>query len=409
MSRIVVHLDMDAYFASVEQQENPSLRGKPIGVTGKPHERSIVVAVSREAKRYGLKTGIPMWEARRLCPHLVLVPGSMSRYIEITKRFLTILKRYTAALEVFSIDEVFMDVTQEASLYGGAVPMARRIKEEFREVLGPCITGTLGIASNKTLAKLIAKRHKPDGIGELRADQVPELLAATPVGEVCGIGRRIEIRLAKVGIHTLADLGRAPDDYLKREFGVYGLFLKKIGQGRDSNPVIPYTTVVPVKSVGHSKSLPPRLRPIELALLVLRGLCDRVGRRMRKLGVVGRTVYSGFRLGVLEGHRGKQTTLAYPTDDGETIYRACLAIHRAMALQPEAVSYVGVSVRNLTEKASLPGQLLQEDRRQERLNHAIDRIRDRFGEGAIVTGETLLFEAIPEHVGGYAQGKEWVF
>jgi len=130
---------------------------------------------------------------------------------------------------------------------------------------------------------------------------------------------------------------------------------------------------------------------------------------MRKLGVVGRTVYSGFRLGVLEGHRGKQTTLAYPTDDGETIYRACLAIHRAMALRPETVSYVGVSVRNLAEKASLPGQLLQEDRRQERLNRAIDRIRDRFGEGAIVTGETLLFEAIPEHVGGYAQGEEWVF
>jgi len=122
MSRIIVHLDMDAYFASVEQQANPSLRGKPIGVTGRPHERSIVVAVSREAKRYGLKTGMPMWEARRLCPRLILVPGSMSRYIEITKRFLTILKNYTAALEVFSIDEVFMDVTQEASRYGRGRP-----------------------------------------------------------------------------------------------------------------------------------------------------------------------------------------------------------------------------------------------------------------------------------------------
>jgi len=409
MPRIIMHLDMDAYFASVEQQANPSLRGKPIGVSGKPHERSIVVAVSREAKRYGLKTGMPIWEARRLCPHLTLVSGSMMRYIAVTKRFLSVLKRSTAALEVFSIDEVFMDVTQEAARHGGPVSMARLIKDEFREVLGPHITGTIGIASNKTFAKLVAKRHKPDGIGKLRDEDLPVLLESTSVGDVCGVGHRIEARLAKVGIHTLADLGRAPVEYLKREFGVYGLFLNQIGQGRDSSPVIPYTTVVPVKSVGHSKSLPPRLRPFHLALLVLRGLCDKVGRRMRKLGVVGRTVYFGFRLGALGGHCGKQTTLPFPTDDGETIYRACLAIHRTMPVQPAAISYVGVSVRNLAEKASLPRYLFEEDRRQERLNRAIDHIRDRFGEGAIVTGETLLFEAIPEHVGGYAQGEEWVF
>ncbi len=409
MARIIMHLDMDSYFASVEQQANPSLRGIPIGVTGRPHESSIIVAASREAKRCGVKSAMPNWEALKLCPSLKLVSGRAERYIATTKRFLSILKRYTPLLEVFSIDEVFMDVTQEAQCYGDPVGMAHSIKEEFRETLGEYITATIGIASNKAFAKLVAKRNKPDGIGLLSDEEIPSLLAEIPVGEVCGIGRRIEERLKRVGIHTLADLGRTSDRYLKQEFGVYGLFLKEIGQGRDPTPVIPYTTAAPVKSVGHSKSLPPQLRSFDLALLVLRGLCDKVGRRMRKLGYVGRTVYFGFRLGSMGPHHGKQITLPFSTDDGETIYNACLAIQRKIPIHPESVSQVGVSVRNLTEKEGRSGYLLVEDRRRERLNETIDRIRDRFGERAIVTGETLLFDAIPEHVGGFSQGEEWEF
>ena len=409
MPRIIMHLDMDSYFASVEQQATPSLRGKPIGVTGKPLETSIIVAASREAKPYGLKAGMPIWEAKKLCPKLTLVSGSAARYISITKRFLSILKTYTPILEIFSIDEVFMDVSQEAKRFGGPVPMARAIKDEFREALGPCITATIGIAQNRTFAKLIAKMHKPDGIGELREEDLPKLLSDTPVSDVCGIGRRIEARLARVGVRTLADLGELPEHYLKVEFGVYGLFLKHIGQGRDPTPVVPYTLDVPVKSVGHSKTLPPKLRSLGTALLVLRGLCDRVGQRMRKNSFAGRTVHLHFSLGAYGPHYGKQTTLPLPTDDGETIYSACLDIKRAMRINPESVFHIGVSVRNLVLKEGLPNPLLEEDRRRERLNMAIDCIRNRFGDGAIFTGERLLFEPIPEHVGGYAQGEEWEF
>jgi len=409
MPRIILHLDMDAYFASVEQQANPALRAKTIGVTGKPHERSIIVAASREAKRYGLTAGMPIWEARRRCPSLILVPGNAARYITTTKRFLAILKTYSATIEVFSIDEVFMDVTQEAADHGGPIPLGRSIKASFREALGPCITATVGIAANRTFAKLIAKRHKPDGIGILHAGDLPALLETTPVGDVCGIGPRIEARLARVGIRTLAQLGHAPEGYLKREFGVYGHWLKQLGQGRDPTPVVPYTAVAPVQSVGHSKTLPPSLRAFALALLVLRGLCDKVGRRMRKLGYVGRTVHLGLRLGSLGPHRGKQITLPFPTDDGETIYRACLAIRSKMPGLPDAVFNIGVSVSNLSERRHLPEYLLTEDHRRERLNRAVDRIRDRFGEKAIVTGETLLFEALPEHVSGFSQGEEWTF
>jgi DNA polymerase-4 len=339
----------------------------------------------------------------------MLVSGSAARYIATTKRFLSILKRYTGVIEVFSIDEVFMDVTQEAPRYGGPVAMARAIKEEFREQLGAYITGTFGIASSRTFAKLVAKQHKPNGIGVLTDEEIPELLRTTPTEAVCGIGRRIAARLAKVGVHTLADLGATSESYLHREFGIYGLFLKQIGLGHDPTPITPYTSAAPVKSVGHSKTLPPALRTFDAACLVLRGLCDKVGRRMRQLGFVGRTVHFGVRLGALGPHWGKQITLPLPTDDGEAIHHACLAIRGKMPAQPETVFNIGVSVSNLVDRMGMPEHLLEEDRRRDRLNGALDRIRDRFGEKAIVTGETLLFDPIPEHVSGFAQGEQWEF
>lgn len=231
---------------------------------------------------------MPNWEARKICPSLKLVSGRAECYIATTKRFLSILKGYTPLLEVFSIDEVFMDITQEE----------RRSRWPAR-----------------------SRRN----------------------------------------------------------------------------------------SARHSKSLPPQLRSFDLALLVLRGLCDKVARRLRKLGYIGRTVYFGFRLGSMGPHRGKQITLPFSPDDGEAIYNACLAIYSKMAIHPESVSQGGVSVRNLTDKVGYSSCLLDEDKRRERLNTAIDRIRDRFGERAIVTGDTLLFDAIPAHVGGFSQGEEWEF
>ena len=401
MGRVIFHLDMDAYFASIEQQADPKLRGRAIGVTGRPTERSIIVAFSREAKRFDVWTGMPAWEAVRACRSLLLVPGHPERYVETTKRFLAILKRYTPMIEVFSTDEVFMDMTREVDQYGGPVALAKRIKDRFREELGPCVTSTIGIASNKTFAKLIAKRHKPDGLGRLTEGDLPELLRTTPVTEICGIGPRIARRLSRMGVRTLVELGELPIELLRREFGVYGIFLKGVGLGLDPSPVVPYSDVPAPKSVGHSRSLPPHLRTLALALLVLRDLCDKVARRMRKLGYVGRTVHCGFRLGPTGPYFGKQATLATPTDDGERIYRACLDILDGIPTKPEVVNHVGVSVENLIPHREAPISLFDTDQRQEKLNRAVDRIRDQFGERSIRVGTSLLYQAIPRHVSGF--------
>ncbi len=401
MDRVILHVDMDSYFASVEQQVLPSLRGRPIGVTGRPIERSIVVAASREAKRSKVWTGMPVWEALRACPELVLVPGNPERYLSVTKRFVEILKQYTALVEIYSIDEAFLDVTQEAPKHGGPVRLAETIRRRFREELGDGITATVGIAAGKTFAKLIGARSKPDGIGVLDREELPELLATTSASEVWGIGVRIAARLNRLGIRTLKELGKAPEDLLKREFGVYGLHLHQLGQGRDATPLVPYTEISPPKSVGHSKSLPPELRAISTAQIVLRDLCDQVARRMRRLGYQGRTVHCGFRVGSIGPHQGKQTTLDLPTDDGETIYKACLVVLDKIPVKPEQVSNIGVSVGNLVETGLTPQSLLEEDRRRDRLNRAVDRIRDRFGDRSIRLGTTLLVRPIPQHVGGF--------
>ena len=409
MARIIMHLDMDSYFASVEQQAWPALRRKAIGVTGKPLESTIIVTASKEGKKYGLKPGMPVWEARRLCPHLLLVPGNPGRYMDTTQRILDILKSYTPLIEVFSIDEVFMDVTQEAGSLRGAIPIAQSIKERFRAALGPCITATIGIAENKTFSKLIAKLHKPDGIGVLDPEELSALLEDTPVGKLCGIGPRIERRLDRWGIRTLRELGQCPETLLKREFGVYGYFLKAVGLGHDPTPLVPYAEVPPPKSAGHSRTLPLDLRDIDLALVVLRGLCDQVGRRLRKYGYRGRTVYLGFGTEVVGGHQGKQLTLPIPTDDGMEIYAGCMAILQAFPTRPKSVARIGVSVSNLVDREGLPVSLLEEDHQRDRLNNALDRIRDRFGEKAIRYGSTILPRAIPDHVGGFTQTASFEF
>lgn len=294
-----------------------------------------------------------------------------------------------------------MDMTTKVAAFDDPVTLARRIKARFREELGPYITSTIGIARNKTFAKLIAKRHKPDGIGHLTDESLPALLREAPVSEICGIGPRIEKRLCRIGIRTLADLGELPVDLLKREFGIYGLFLKGVGLGIDTSPVVAYSEVPPPKSVGHSRSLPPHLRTYSLALHVLRDLCDKVGRRLRKLGYVGRTVHCGFRLGPIGPHFGKQATLDTPTDDDERIYRACLDILSAIPKHPEVVNKVSVSVTNLIPYRESPISLFDTDQRKEALNRAVDHIRDQYGEKSIRVGTSLLYQAIPRHVSGF--------
>ena len=402
---LILHLDMDSYFASIEQQANPHLRGKPIVVSGRPDIHSVVAAASKEAKRYGIRSGMTTWEAAKLCPHVVFVPGDPDKYETVTRRFVEILIRYTPMVEVYSIDEVFLDVTQEAPRHGGPLGMAQAIQADFRQVLGKWITCSIGIAPNKMLAKLAVEKAKPGGIAWIVPEEVSAVLAETPVGEVCGIGPRITKRLEFMGIRTLADLGRYPPARLKHAFGVQGTVLSLWGRGLDPNPLLPYWQEEEVKTVGHSHAIPRVLRHPEGARSVLLYLCDRTARRLRAKGLVGRVVHYGLR-DVGMRSTGAQRALEVPTDDEDRIFRTSLDLIEDHGGFPDETTLVGVRVGDLTPKAETPRPLFAHDDRCERLAVACDWIRDRYGEGAVGRGTVYACRLLTMATGGMGRQKE---
>ncbi len=401
----ILHLDMDSYFASVEQQANPHLRGKPIVVSGRPDIHSVVAAASREAKRYGIRSGMTTWEAQRLCPSVVFVPGDPDKYETVTRRFVEILIRYTPDVEVFSIDEVFLDVTQEAPRHGGPLALARRIQEDFRAELGRWITCSAGIAPNKMLAKLAAEGAKPGGIAWILPEEVPAVLAETPVEAVAGIGPRITKRLERMGIRTLADLGRYPPARLRHALGVYGTVLSLWGQGLDPTPLLPYWQEEEVKSVGHSHAIPRALRHPDGARSVLLYLCDRTATRLRAKGLVGRVVHYGLRDGAMRC-RGAQRALGVPTDDEDVIFQTALDLIEDQGGFPEETTLVGVRVSGLQPKAETPRPLFAGDARRERLAQAVDQIRHRYGEGVLGRGSVYACRGLTAATGGMGKQKE---
>ncbi|HAZ27480.1 TPA: DNA polymerase IV [Candidatus Acetothermia bacterium] len=402
---LILHVDMDSYFASVEQQANPHLRGRPIVVSGRPDIHSVVAAASKEAKRYKIRSGMTTRDAQKLCPQVVFVPGDPDKYETVTRRFVEILTRYTPQVEVYSIDEVFLDVSQEAPRWGGPLALAQRIQADFREELGEWITSSIGIAPNKMLAKLAVERAKPGGVAWIVPEEVPAVLTETLVDAVCGIGPRITQRLASMGIRTLADLGRFPAGRLKHAFGVYGTVLSLWGQGLDPNPLLPYWQEEEVKSVGHSHAIPRVLRHPDGARSVLLYLCDRTARRLRAKGLVGRVIHYGLR-DIRMRCTGAQRALEVPTDNEETIFRMALDLIADRGGFPAETTLVGVRVCDLGRKLETPRPLFPGDRRRERLAAALDQIRDRYGERAVGRGSVYACRILTEATGGMGRQKE---
>jgi DNA polymerase-4 len=401
----IFHIDMDSYFASVEQQARPWLRGKPIVVSGRPDIHSVVAAASKEAKRYGIKAGMSTWEAKKLCPEVIFVPGDPDKYESVTRRFLGILISYTPMVEVYSIDEVFLDATEILPRYPDPIALALEIKRKFREELGEWITCTIGIAPNKLLAKLATEEAKPNGIKWIRPEDVPEVLRNTPVEAVCGIGPRIAKRLSYMGVWTLADLGKIPEAYLKRVFGVHGTLLHLWGMGVDPTPLKPYWQEEEEKSIGHSHALPKGLRHPEGARRVLYYLSVKTARRLRKKGFVGRVIHAMYRDEEMK-YFGAQKALSTPTCDERRIFDAAMEIVERLGGFPYGVSLVGVRVAGLERISAHPYPLFPEEARREKLLSALDRIRDRFGEEAVIPASALDCQLLVGATGGLGRERE---
>jgi len=254
MSKIILCIDMDAFFASVEQQSNPKLRGKPIAVIGSGG-RTVITTRSYEARKYGVKTGMNLYEAKKLCPPLIFVTGNNEKYTHTCRELQKIYLRFTPEVEAYSIDEAFLDVTASHHLFGGPEAIGNTIKREIKKQFG--INCTAGIAPNILLAKLASDIAKPDGLKWIRPEDAGSALECLPVKELWGIGSRLSEKLDAMGIKTCGELGRAPASLLRNKFGIVGEHLKAMGMGICNRPL--HVHEEDPKSIGHSMTFEKNL------------------------------------------------------------------------------------------------------------------------------------------------------
>ncbi len=372
MNRIILLMDMDAFFASCEQQEKPFLRGKPVAVGGK----NVVAACSYEAKAYGVKSGMSTYEAIAMCPSLIVVPGDMEKYASTSREIMKMLPDYTSDIEVFSVDEAFLDVTDTVKFWNNnpfkiAEDLRKRIKRRFG------INASVGISYNKLMAKLASSLAKPDGVKMITKEDAKGILEELPVEKLSGIGRRLKKQLNSLGITTCGELARFPVPILKKLFGEYGVMLHFMAIGEDKGRV--EEAVPKNRSMGHSKTIPGGVRDRNIARIYLLRLCEMVGRRVRRAGFIGRTVSITIRYKDFFTFT-RQITLPYFIESGEEIYRAARELFDGIDAQ-ERIRLIGVSLSGLV-KASRQIRL-KENEKKLRLNGAIDRINNRYGEDTV--------------------------
>ena len=379
-----VTFDMNALFASVEQQANPELRGKPIAVVG-GGGRTVITTSSYEARARGVKTGMAVWEGKRVCPELIIVIGDNRKYTHTSTKINEIFRDFTPEVEAFSIDESWLDVTHSLGLFGSAETIAYLIKARIRHSFG--ITCSVGIAPNKLLAKLASDMQKPDGLTIIAPENVSRILERMPVKELCGIGKKMERHLNMMSIHTCGELGRCDEARLTKKFGIIGARLKQMGLGIDHSPVVQFGEEDEVKSVGHSRTLERDIDdPVEIRRFLLQ-LSEMVGSRARKYSVSGKTVHLYVRYADFFTSWGKQTTLKNHINQSDEIYKTALSILATVELE-QPVRLLGVCLSNLKHQAEqLP--LFEDERKKLFATQAMDKINDRFGRMAVTFGSLV--------------------
>ncbi|MGI5819328.1 MAG: DNA polymerase IV [Armatimonadota bacterium] len=380
--RIILHVDFDAFFASVEVRRNPDLRGRPV-IVGGTSNRGVVSAASYEAREFGVHSAMPMWQARRRCPHGVFLPVDGTAYAEYSARARVILSRFSPRMDPASIDEAYLDVTGSIRLFGGLGSLLRRIKREIREELG--ITVSIGCAPNRLVAKMASDWDKPDGLSIVRPDELPERLFELPVGDIPGVGEVTREKLAQMGVRTIGQLARVPAVLLERHFGRHGSYLHRAAHARDESPVPYYEPGDDDrKQISREETLAQDTRDLAVLEQRLLALSEEVARRLRRRGQCARTVtlkvkLSNFRLFT------RSHTLDTPTELEDDIFGVAREMLGRVRFGAQQARLIGVGVSNLTE-GSGPGQLSlfsDTDERRSELARARDEIAERFGRGAI--------------------------
>lgn len=386
MSRSILHFDLDAFYASVEQYDEPELRGRAVLVGGRSG-RGVVCACSYEARCYGVHSAMPMAKALRLCPEAVVRPVRMERYREKSRQVFAIFARFTDRIEPLSLDEAFLDVSGCGRLFGSSEQIAVRIKELVRQETG--LTISAGVATNKFLAKLASDQNKPDGL--FVVPQPPDsFLLPLPLKRLWGVGPVTQQKLERLGLRTVADLRQLSETRLDRLFGSAGRQLYRLARGEDSRPVVVDSTP---HSIGHEDTFDRDLQRAEDLQRALLGLAERVAVRLRAKGLVGGVVQLKVRYGDFS-----TVTRSRTVDPGLDSAKAIFSEAKELLARTEAglrpVRLLGVSLGRLQERHSAQGELfgVQERARQAALDGAVDQLRQRFGDKGVQRASLLAKE-----------------
>jgi len=377
--RAIIHVDMDAFYASVEQRDNSSLKDKPV-IVGGHAQRGVVLAASYEVRPFGVRSAMPMARALKLAPHAIVVPPRFSAYAEASEQVFAIFERYTPLVEPLSLDEAFLDVSASVGLFGAPADIARRIRAETTAELD--LPASAGIAGVKFVAKIASDLAKPNGQREVRVEDTVAFLAALPLSRLWGVGPKTQEELNRAGLNTIGDVATCDVSWLETSLGSRGRHLWELARGEDPREVVPDRLA---KSVGAEDTFEEDLTSLDLLRSHVHSQALRVGRRLRRAGIQGRVVqlklkFSDFRV------MTRRTTLHSPTDDGQAVYRAALELlQRAHSGRP--VRLTGVSVESFDALAAQQLGLFSAQPRSTKLNATLDRIADRFGSKAVTTAD----------------------
>ncbi|MEK9171511.1 MAG: DNA polymerase IV [Patescibacteria group bacterium] len=398
MHSIVLHVDFNSYFASVEQQKNPFLRGKPVGVI-KAEGRTVIIAASYEAKRRGVKTGVSVSDAKQLCPEILLVPADFDSYDYITHKFYEICHRYSDLVELFSLDEVFLDVSRTAVLFGGAIKIALLLKKDIIQELGEWLPVSVGIAKNKLLAKLASDLEKPNGLVEITAKNLDECLGRAEFEQICGIGRRLEQRLRDMGVIQLLQIRSVSERLLAASFGPYwSKQLIKMAWGEDDSPIVPSYQLPLPKTVSRTHTLFKEIFETGKVLAVIRNLVEEATEKLRLAKMSGRQFGLMIRSG--ENSEVKFITRKYFSNDSLNIFQELKQLFLSLKWRG-GVRFLGVWVSLLAEENNLSQSLLPEVNRRIVVLSVQDRINLKFGHYTLFPASLLQASIIHPEVNGF--------
>lgn len=381
---MILHIDMDAFYASIEQRDQPELAGRPVIVGGTPEGRGVVAAANYVVRKFGVHSAMPTATALRLCPQAVVLPVRMSHYVDVSRQIRDIFFRYTPLVEPLSLDEAFLDVSGSESLFGTAEQIARRVKQEIERETA--LVASVGVAPNKFLAKIASDLQKPDGLVIVPPERVQDFLDPLPVGRLWGVGKVTGRVLDRLGIRTIGQLRRLARETLREQFGAQGVHFWKLARGIDDRSVVPDRQA---KSISHETTFAADISDTDTLRAWLLDLTEQVAQRLRRRKQKGRTVHLKVRFADFRTIT-RSRTLAHGTDATHDLWQAASELlSDALAEDHLGVRLLGAGVSGFTGERPRQPTLFEEEQgdeahaKQRQLDAVTDAIREKFGSSAL--------------------------